>query len=878
MDDGKPSASVGEVAEHPSRDVEPKRRGRRRKQAARPQGHLSRTLPDDLRPVIALLALTVVGSVLAVGTVHTVVLLCIAPFAVASGVWALVLNGRGFAGVPGPARVALALSTYSVAQALPIPLSVLRTVSPASASLWTGALASLGESARWFSLSLDPAASLVEALKWSCYAAVFCAGAIIAAAKSRRAVPAIVFGAALSAALVTVAHRLLGAGSLYGIYTPYSNPTFALAPLLNPNNFAGYLNLGAFAGLGLLMGRESSVPRWAIGLAVSVVVGLSAVCGSRAGLASLLLGMLVLVPTVRWFKADLPMALRWSPVAALTGGVALFFLAVRAELWESMLKEGAQKLSLISWTRPVVVDFPFFGIGRGAFETVFPAYRADVGHHIYQYAENFVMQWCVEWGMPAALGALIAFGFALRPALLRARSDVLALCCVVGVGVLLAQNLLDLALEVPSVSLAVFALLGSLWARRRPLVEASETARPVGLLAGLLVPFALLWCVAASVGLHTALDDRRDIAAMVRVREKHDPEAAKVIELDLHDAIRRHPADPYFPLVAAMLANEGDGKGKELTFVSRAIERDPMAGRPYLVLAEALARHHAKDQALHAVRLAVEREYELIGPGAEIALRLTRDVDDLLRAVPSGASGAGMLTYLGQHRAMRAFRAQLLEAAMSRDPAAIEPRVARAEDIVTAIETKSDACEGALRGACANELDALMSQIASIAPKSDRPTVYRARIEIARGNPRAAYDSFAQKCHTFTAQADCARVQFLAAAKLDDNHAIDESAAELLADACTTAEQCSSTASWLGSQLEGKGRPAAALHMYDRAAQEADTPEGWRSLAVAAARLGFTAAAQKAQRRAGSTTDTDTDFAHTSPVPGSASPGGDSSH
>jgi hypothetical protein len=826
-------------------------RRRKRRSSERSSQGSSSLAGNDRRPIAiaAVLACTVLGSVLAVGAVHVTVLLVVAPFAALAGT--LAVRGGKFAGraLPGAAALALALALYSVIQALPIPMKVLRQLSPGAASVWTRTLSALGPVPGWASLSLDPGASLVEALKWFCYGAVFCAGAAVARTLSRSVVPWIVFASAVVVAMVTLTHRLIAAESLYGIYTPLARGASPVAPLVNPNNLAGYLNLGAFVGVGLLMDRPRKVPRWAIALAVGVVVGMSAVCGSRAGLASLALGMIGLIIGLRTLNLGGNRRLIWLPIAALTFGIALFALAVRVQLWQSMLNEGAQKLALNTWTEPVLADFPLFGIGRGAFETVFPAYRNDVGHHLYQFAENFVTQWCVEWGIPVGLGACAGFAYLLRPTSLQVRTEVLALCCSIGVAVLLLQNLLDLALEVPSVSLALFALLGSLSGYRK--TKRANPGSRVSLRPTLVfaAAFTLLWASVAFAGIHDALDDRRVVSELAKMLRAGNSQVKGVLQKELVAALRRHPADPYFPLIAATL-NRGE-KSAELSFISRAIERDPMAGRPYLLLAEALARRHAKYQALAAGRLAVERGYELIGPVTAIALGLTHQLDELSAVVPDGPKGVGMLVNLSLQPALAEARAQLLRAAMNRDSMAVEPRVIRASDLTLALEQKSDVCAEHVRETCLSELHQLCQSIARIEPKSDRPTVLTARTMLASGNALAAYQLLEQNCYTFEAKSDCMRIRFIAAQKMGDNRALDDSAAAFLAETCSTADTCAASALWIGSQLEASGHPGSAIRMYERAAEESGTQKAWSELSETATRLGFAAIAERAQRRAG---------------------------
>ena len=830
------------------------RRRRRRTTEARTQGSSLSVFVARYRllPVIVLVAVTVVGSLLAVGTVHVAVLLWIAPLAIAAGVWTIATARRGLRAVPPPAWIAFALSAYSAMQALPIPASGLRIVSPVTTEIWRRALAPLGASSNWLAISLDPGASIIEALKWYCYGSMFCAGAAIAGGQSRRVVPGIVFGSAFLGSLVALTNRLVSADTLFGLYTPVARSTFGVTPLININNFAGYLNLGAFAGLGLLMSRRAILPRWAIGLAVSVVIGLSAVCGSRAGLACLALGILALLVALWVFKPDGGRRLLWIPIGALVGGIVLFSLAVGAGVWQSMVKEGTLKLALISWTKPVMLDFPWVGIGRGAFETVFPAYRADTGHHLYQFAENFVMQWCVEWGVPVALAAIVGFAYTLRPLRSGGRKDVLALCCSIGVLTLLAQNLLDLALEVPSVTLALSALLGSSWAQPRqgnldsgtPPVLSPRLA--VAAFSGIGVT---LWAVGAFAGSHPAQLDRDTIAEFVRSHKPDDSAANEALDAALGRAIRRHPGEPYFPFVAAAVTRRKTPA--EITWISLAIERDPMAGRPYLLLEQALARRKAKSQALQAARLAVAREYVLIAPAVNTALAMTHDLEDLKRMVPEGRTGVAVLVYLARVAALRDFHDWLLSEAIDRDPTAVDPRLLRAEDLLTSLEGNTLRCDGPQRASCISELRMLISAIAAIDPASDRPLVFEARLLLAEGDPRTAERLLAQRCRLLEKQAACTQVRYVAAEQLDNQAALKDAMQALLGQACVTQPECASTATWLGQRLAAKGDPVGALHMYERAAQESGSPQAWALVADVATNLGMPTVAARAVRRGG---------------------------
>ncbi len=72
-----------------------------------------------------------------------------------------------------PALVFAGLGVFTLAQSVPLPIAVLRRLSPEAAYVWTNALHPLGEHVQNGSLSLDPGASMLEAAKWTAYALAF---------------------------------------------------------------------------------------------------------------------------------------------------------------------------------------------------------------------------------------------------------------------------------------------------------------------------------------------------------------------------------------------------------------------------------------------------------------------------------------------------------------------------------------------------------------------------------------------------------------------------------------------------------------------------------------------------------------------------------
>ncbi len=815
--------------------------------------------------MFGLLSASIITSLLALGSVHVWAILCVTPLAIAAGVLALLNDAEGR--LPAPVVLLLALAGYTALQAVPLPIGLVHWLDPQTASIWQTAMQPFGEQLTTASLSLDPGASMVEALKWLSYGAAFLAATSVSAGGDLRWACSLVFGASVLAALITLGHRLVGAEAFLGVYRPvFAAPVISTAPLLNANNLAGYLNLGAFSGIGLMVSRRPVLPPWALGIGVAVVVGLSAATGSRAGLAALVLGALAVVVALKVRRFDgysTPVLVQWIAGASLLGGLALFALRADSDVWHALLQEGTQKLALISWTKPLVLDHPWFGIGRGAFETAFPAYRADQGHHVYQFAENFVMQWCCEWGVPVSLAALAGFGWFLRPSRLGLAGSPLALAAGVGAAALLLQNLLDLGLEVTALALPLFALLGALTAHANTGSEshdATEAEPGRSALAWIRKPGialagagAAVWLCALLAGTHTPVRDRRAVADAYRALPASGSQDASAAQAELREqlrkAIHRHPADPFLPLVGALGARVSGTN--PLPWLSRAIERDPMAGRPYLLLAEVLSKAGVKNQALLSIRQAIEREEMLMRPAVQLAFQTSHVPADLARAAPDGVSGANLLTALAQLPEAQPERLELLEAAIQKPGGFARPRLILGEDLLRALEEGKSPCDAAGAEACRARVAALARDLASRDSNQEAPTIFTARLMVLSSRLGEASRYLAQNCARFRPGLECRRWQVTLAKDAHDRAAVAEGAASYLSAACETEKGCAPAAFWLGSVFDSLGDDAQALKMYSRAAQEGELPGAWDKVAKVATRLGFVGEAKRARERAG---------------------------
>jgi hypothetical protein len=872
----------------------PRSSGARRLRGARRSSPGERAAPGSppspsnraLQALSGLLAATVAGSVLAIGSVHVPVLLIVAALALTSAALAFSIQAAERRRLPLslPVAALLALSAYSWLQAAPMPLAWLSAIAPLNADVWSRALEPFGEpSPAWASLSLDPASSVIEGLKWLVYAAVFASASVLGARRGAAWGVAVVFASAVLAALITIGHGLLGVTLVYGLYKPaFSVSPWHVGPLLNPNNLAGYLNLGAMCGLGLMLMRRPIVPPWLVGLGVATTIAIELTSGSRAGSLALLLGIVAMAVLPRETSGEHASAGRASPkrvlllLAATAGsGAILAALGGTRETWAELYDQNIQKIEMLRWVTPMIRDFTWLGVGRGAFESVFPAYRVTPGNVVYTHAENFVAQWVSEWGAPVAVAALIAFAVSLAPGRLGVRRSAVAAGAWVGLGVLGVQNLFDLGFEIPAICVASSAAFGSIWgdAKRRHLPRgeaapknsrasvgsgARERLRrlldPLGerrpLLAGGAALALGLGAILLAVlfGRRDLAGDRTDLREAYTKADLRNPEARAELRASLRSAMKRRPAEPYFPLLGALTAWRARDRDP-LPWLQRTLERDPVSGRAHLLLAEVLRDRGAQAQALMELRIAAENDSALIAPAAQTALRFTTNFGDLMRAVPAGKAGAATLEELAVRLdAMGEVEARSLcdREAILRDPARVGPRMREALGLIRAMSPASGSPLCQDRARCEATIEAHAEALAAAEPRASLAAQIRARKRMADGQPEEAERMLAAECARASDRGACAKLRVEAAAQLKGPDRLTAAVRDYLAAECSRARECADAAQWAGNMRATRGEWGAAMALYNRAAREDPAEPRWLAVADAASRLGAHAQAVEA--------------------------------
>lgn len=805
------------------------------------------------RALHGLFVVVVSGSVLALGSVHPPAIVALAVLSASGGVLAARAVGSA-ALFTAPTLLLLGLSAYSLLQAVPLPMAVLEALQPSGADTWARALRPFGEPApTWASVSLDPAASVIEATKWASYSCVCSMATAIAAKSGARWVAGTLFASGLIVALVTLAHGLVDAERVYGVYEPtFSATRWRVGPLLNPNNLAGYSNLAILAGAGILVRSGRMRYRWPLLCAAAALLACIVLAASRAGLASLLFGAAALVVLLRRVETRGAPVIRTRWLAAGAAGtfavaVSFALLASQERTTADVLERNVEKVEMWKSIPALLRDHAAFGVGRGAFASVFPAYRVGPEDYLYAHAENFALQWLAEWGVPAALLAFLALAFSLRPRKLKIQRSPTAAALWVAIVVVFVHNLADLGLEVPAVGVAVFAALGALWGVRGAPRGEDDKPRRMRYLAPAVTGVAALFMLTGS--LRDLPAEKARVADAYRTLDPRVPAELDAFMSAVRTAMSRHPADPYFPRLGAVALHRA-GRAGAVAFIGRALERGPRSARNHYTLALILARRGAQEQALMELRLAATYYPGLSGRVARIALAITSDAERLERVIPEGPIGALVAVALarravGEERG--ALRERLLELATLRDPRSVSALVARAEEEIHAMS--DGRCEGR-RTTCEDQLARLLRTLAALGKRDSAATMARAKIKVALGQTEEAVNLLISECPgmRIAERGACVRVALQAALASDSEVLLSTVERQLGPVACYGPEACANLHTWVGDQLAAKGHWDLALGRYERALREQSSDERAARAANAAMRAGsFTRALELLQ-------------------------------
>ena len=386
-----------------------------------------------------------------------------------------------------PGLTLAGLSLLALAQAVPLPESLLARVDPAAATMRASLAPRAGERVLGdpgppvplppLTLSLAPEASIHSATRLA--AAWFLFRGVLGlrggfAALRRFGVAIAVNSAAM--ALFALVQSMTWNGKIYGSRgSPIVAAWSTGGPFVGHNPLAAYLNLGLGLSLGFLLptghhtsGRWREIRAWAVYSTGLTMVGLVA-SQARSGMVATVVASVVLAVAMRRRTVRAGVA-----VAALVAVFALLVVSLGVsspyQRLASLLDGAAYSDRLEIWAGAIRggISHPFLGSGLGSFAVALaPVLRHDYGV-VFARAENEYLDLLVEggvFGLGLAVAGLVSVGRsglrALRAAP-RPSDRSLVAGGLFGLTALAIQSLGDFSPHIPGVAIPAIVLCGHL--------------------------------------------------------------------------------------------------------------------------------------------------------------------------------------------------------------------------------------------------------------------------------------------------------------------------------------------------------------------------------------------------------------------------------
>ncbi len=509
----------------------------------------------------------------------------------------------------------LAFLAVPLIQSVPLPMALRHLFDPVGTDLLRD---NRVVPAMSWPLSLDPPSTRIYVGRAAAALMAFLIAYHLASGQSRRHLTARAIGlAGIAAVAIGLGHHILGITKIYGAFEAPQRSLLA-GPFVNPNHTAEFLELSAFLCLACSFQRPTALNR--IGWLVGTVLCVGGAVGtlSRGGALGLTAGLLLFV-FLAYFAADAGAA--GGRRASLAWGGLLLALVVLAaaalgagQLVDRFKTDGvSSNIRLQLWRQGfhVFAVHPF-GIGRGAFDRVFPIYRSiRIAFPLrFAFVENEPLQLLIDCGWFFLLLIAAAIALTTWQIFRRGRRDKIEAALVAGLFAVLVHNTVDFGLETLGILLPFTAVLGTVLGRPR---SAGETRG--GSLLSSQGPFVLAGVATAGLifGIgsiaHASYDD---FDALLR-----KPSTVAIQRQVLIRAEETHPLDYLYALGDARLEPLKGPPGTpspRLHALNRALRLCPSCEAVHVEIARNLWRMGLRHQALLEWRTAVDIQPSLFSP------------------------------------------------------------------------------------------------------------------------------------------------------------------------------------------------------------------------------------------------------------------------
>ncbi|HET8937368.1 MAG TPA: O-antigen ligase family protein [Polyangiales bacterium] len=518
--------------------------------------------------------------------------------------------------LPRFAVVMLIMTAWTALQATPLPCGFVDLLAHDSVAKQRAIDTLIGiEPSSLCTFSQEPGNTREEILKLLSLTATFIACWVFAASGSWRRLLFLIGGSSVAISAVALLHGVFEWDRVFGVYYPIGVAgNWLLSPLMNSNNLGAFAALGPPLWIGLSY-RETNNNLRLFGYVATALTSVVAMASlSRGAIGQLLAGYAVMGWVLLQSKArssrkeGKPAPAAAGRIGVIVSGVAglgVGIFMVGNEAVRQFEQGKLDKLDLSAAALRFAGQHAWVGVGRGAFGSAFIGVEGAVQR--YRYAENFVVHWLAEWGIPMTLVLLIAIALELIYSV-KVKDSLARAGGLTALYLFATQNLVDFGLELLGISTVAVALFAACTA---PALEAKaqykdkeKDEKRKGVSSAMVLAFATMCLGVTSLvwlGPQLARDQVQAEAGELRrllassEREAFQAKARRALEL--------HPSEPVLTLLVASEAISHNDP-KALAWLNRSMQLAPHWARPHQLAFRWLWQHGQGSQALIELKLA----------------------------------------------------------------------------------------------------------------------------------------------------------------------------------------------------------------------------------------------------------------------------------
>jgi O-antigen ligase len=379
---------------------------------------------------------------------------------------------------------------FILVQLIPLPADFVRFISPSTYSVYAPVISVSG--GEWIPLAINQKATLQEFFRISCYSLFYILTIQLLSMDGRlKKTVFTVIGLAAGIALLAIIQQVDSPDKIYWFRTVPQNAS-PFGPWINPNQFAGFMEMMSPLALGFFLFCRPRVP---LDLTLrEKVVNFFTMPGSNLylflGSAAILMALSVFISLCRGGILTITISafvfmLLYNMKKPKHGRVAILvitgsvIIAVSWFGWETIISEFNHGFSpsgelsdgrFFLWADSlrIIQSFSLFGTGFGTFIDIFPSFRSFPGYSIFDHAHNDYLELLTDGGI---IGFTLAGWFVLAVLrhgwkMIRVRNDqyavLLGIGALTGIMAMLIHSITDFNMHNGADGLYFFFLCGLL--------------------------------------------------------------------------------------------------------------------------------------------------------------------------------------------------------------------------------------------------------------------------------------------------------------------------------------------------------------------------------------------------------------------------------